>query len=456
MTIDETKQKLDAVSNSFCLAKWYQVTLHLQNGHTHSCHHPGTHKVPLQELENNPTALHNTNFKKTRRKEMLDGKRPAECQYCWNIEDSQTDKTTFSDRYWKSNDDWAMPGYDDAITKGWDYNFQPRYLEVSFGNVCNFKCMYCYPNISSQWYEEVATHGPYPTSEDFGSLSHLDVKKLHPIPEKDDNPYVDAFWKWWPELYQNLHTFRITGGEPLLNKNTFRVLEEINRNPRQELDLAINTNLCIPDKNFNHFIGLMTELNRKLNNVQVYTSIEAFKEKAEYIRYGLDYDKFWYNIDRLLLEIPGLQISFMCTYNALSVTSFTDFLKEINNRRFELPVQSSGTTPQLYISTPYLRNPPFLGIKTLDISFKTYIEETIDYMSRNAGGSGAPGFSFIERSNFKRILSWFNSAQDKEILKTNRRDFVKYFDEYDKRKGTNFLETFPEYTSFYNACKELC
>ena len=56
MTIDETKQKLDAVSNSFCLAKWYQVTLHLQNGHTHSCHHPGTHKVPLQELENNPTA----------------------------------------------------------------------------------------------------------------------------------------------------------------------------------------------------------------------------------------------------------------------------------------------------------------------------------------------------------------------------------------------------------------
>ena len=50
------KQKLDNVSSSFCLAKWYQVTIHLQNGHTHSCHHPGTHKVPLDELINNPTA----------------------------------------------------------------------------------------------------------------------------------------------------------------------------------------------------------------------------------------------------------------------------------------------------------------------------------------------------------------------------------------------------------------
>jgi hypothetical protein len=43
-----------------------------------------------------------------------------------------------------------------------------------------------------------------------------------------------------------------------------------------------------------------------------------------------------------------------------------------------------------------------------------------------------------------------------EQLTTQRIDFVKYFDEYDKRKGTNFLKTFPEYTEFYNMCKKLC
>ena len=58
------KQKLDEVGCGFCLAKWTQVTIHLQNGHTHSCHHPKTHKVPLEELEKNPSALHNTEYKK--------------------------------------------------------------------------------------------------------------------------------------------------------------------------------------------------------------------------------------------------------------------------------------------------------------------------------------------------------------------------------------------------------
>ena len=63
----EMKQKLDSVSPSLCLAKWTQVTMHLQNGHTHSCHHPSTHKIPLEELQVNPSALHNTNFKKQKR-----------------------------------------------------------------------------------------------------------------------------------------------------------------------------------------------------------------------------------------------------------------------------------------------------------------------------------------------------------------------------------------------------
>ena len=250
--VTDIKKKLNRVSSSLCLAKWSQVTIHLQNGHTHSCHHPGTHKVPLEELVNNPTALHNTNFKKARRREMLNGKRPKECQYCWNVEDSPGEN--FSDRHFKSAATWSEPMFDEIVNGSYDANPNPRYLEVSFGNVCNFKCMYCYPNISSQWYEESKQYGPYPTSRKFGSLDHLTHQDKTPILEREHNPYVEAFWKWWPDLYNSLHTFRITGGEPLLNKNTFKVLEEINKNPRKELELAINTNMCVPDKNFDDFI----------------------------------------------------------------------------------------------------------------------------------------------------------------------------------------------------------
>jgi len=98
----EMKQKLDSVGCGFCLAKWTQVTMHLHDGTTHSCHHPAPHKIGLRELKRNPTALHNSLQKKKARKEMLEGQRPSECGYCWKVEDNSD---SFSDRVFnqKSN-----------------------------------------------------------------------------------------------------------------------------------------------------------------------------------------------------------------------------------------------------------------------------------------------------------------------------------------------------------------
>ena len=45
------KSLLDSTGPGFCLAKWTQVTMHLGSGLTHSCHHPGAHKIPLDELK---------------------------------------------------------------------------------------------------------------------------------------------------------------------------------------------------------------------------------------------------------------------------------------------------------------------------------------------------------------------------------------------------------------------
>ena len=60
----DTKKKLDSIGCGMCLAKWTQVTMHLQMGQTHSCHHPSTHRIPVGELKRNPSALHNTLYKK--------------------------------------------------------------------------------------------------------------------------------------------------------------------------------------------------------------------------------------------------------------------------------------------------------------------------------------------------------------------------------------------------------
>ena len=85
-SISAVRDRLNDVGKGFCLAKWNQVSILLQTGQTHSCHHPSPHHIPLEELENNPSALHNTKFKKAQRKTMLNGGRPAECDYCWKNE----------------------------------------------------------------------------------------------------------------------------------------------------------------------------------------------------------------------------------------------------------------------------------------------------------------------------------------------------------------------------------
>ena len=55
---------------------------------------------------------------------------------------------------------------------------------------------------------------------------------------------------------------------------------------------------------------------------------------------------------------------------------------------------------------------------------------------------------------FKRTIEWTKANLFKgDELKRQRSDFVKFINEKDKRRGTDFLGTFPELRGFYNECK---
>ena len=58
------KYKLDQVGPGFCLAKWTNSTMHLGMGKNHSCHHPHPHLIPVEEVVQDCSALHNSTYKK--------------------------------------------------------------------------------------------------------------------------------------------------------------------------------------------------------------------------------------------------------------------------------------------------------------------------------------------------------------------------------------------------------
>ena len=47
------------------------------------------------------------------------------------------------------------------------------------------------------------------------------------------------------------------------------------------------------------------------------------------------------------------------------------------------------------------------------------------------------------------------APQDGTMKLQNQYNFAKHFEEHDKRRGTNFVKTFPELEEFYNFCKTI-
>jgi organic radical activating enzyme len=452
----EVKKKLDKVGCGFCLAKWTQVTLHLGTGMTHSCHHPSPHKIPLAELKRNPSALHNTQHKKTRRKEMLEGKRPSECNYCWNVEDNSS---SFSDRVFKSTEPWSINDFDKIKDSYWREDFNPRYVEVSFGNTCNFACAYCGPQYSSKWVEEIEKHGGYPTEHKFNSIDDIKARDQMPYKQTEHNPYIEAFWKWWPDLFPDLHTFRITGGEPLLLKDTFKVLEYIQKHHKQnsKISLAVNTNLGIPDKLLDKFITIAKDLceNGKVRELIIFTSVEATGAQAEYSRFGLKYEKFWSNVDRVLSELPKVTVNIMATYNALSVFTYSDLIDRVFEYKKKYANGQRYWVSAIQLDTAYLRWPTHLSVKILTDKQKQLIYQSavkaLYYGIKEFRGDNY-GFSNVEIQKIKRLYDYAIGDTNFNVSKY-RKDFVKFVDEYDTRRGTKFLETFPDFKEIYNENK---
>ena len=78
---------------------------------------------------------------------MLDGEKPSGCQYCWNVESLGEDYISDRKKRTVSIYQSDPKRIDEIKSHRWDYNVNPEYIEVSFGNICNFKCGYCIQDI---------------------------------------------------------------------------------------------------------------------------------------------------------------------------------------------------------------------------------------------------------------------------------------------------------------------
>ena len=437
---------------ALCLAKWKQVSLHLPTGLNNSCYHPPLHPIDADALKDNPGALHNTEHKKQQRVIMLKNEKPAECSYCWNIEAHGQ----LSDRHYRSGEPWSAEAYDTIVNStGEENDVIPSYVEVNFNHACNLACSYCSPQFSSTWQAEVDRWGGYPTSTIHNDSSHFTGRNL-PIPSRDANPYVDAFWQWWPELYPHLKHFRMTGGEPLMDRNTYKVFDYVLALPNPELHLNVTSNFSVEDALMDKYLGYVKDLcNTNIEHFMQYVSLDSGNPShAEYIRHGLNFNRMANNVHRFLGEIPYRNsLTFIITMNNLSVLGIQKQLDWI----LDLRKQHSTTYQRVWFDTPLLRQPAWQSLQILPEVYVGVLERVADWMELNLETADKPfqGFKDYEVQRMRRDIDWMQEGRtlDPEYVKLQRADFYRFFNEHDKRRKTNFLETFPEMREFWNECK---
>ena len=443
------KGKMAGVSGSFCLAKWKQTSLHLTTGHTNSCYHPPLHKIPVESLADNPSALHNTEHKKERRKEMVDPftkVKHSECNYCWNIEK----QGNMSDRHYRSGEPWAMQSFDDIVANPLvDHN--PSYVEVNFNHACNLKCSYCSPQFSSTWEQEVKELGAYPTNTPHNDPAHFTGDR-RPIPNREHNPYREAFWRWWPDLYKELEHFRMTGGEPLMDKNTYKAFDYVLENPKPNLHLNVTSNFSVEEKLWVKYLDYVKRLcDGSIEHFMQYVSVDTWGKQAEYIRDGLDFNLMWDRVNQFLEEVPYYSsLTFIITMNNLAITGMQKLLEEIKQLRDNY----SKTYQRVWFDTPVLRSPQWQSMQILSEPYVMKLEQCKQYMEDNIETEETRfhGFKDYEIQRMGRDIAWMAERLADEYIQEQKADFYRFFNEHDKRRNTNFLEVFPEMSSWWKEC----
>ena len=443
----------DNLGPAFCLAKWKQVSLHLPTGLNNSCYHPPLHQIDALALKDNPSALHNTAQKKTQRKIMLRDERPSECSYCWNIEDAGN----LSDRHYRSGEPWAAVDFAKIKNSTGDEDIIPSYVEVNFNHACNLKCSYCSPQFSSTWQQETERDGSYPTIPPHNAPEHFTGRRK-PIPHSQSNPYVDAFWEWWPKLYPELEHFRMTGGEPLMDKNTYKVFDYVLANPSPKLHINVTSNFSVEPALFKKYMGYVKELctdqPKKIEHFMQFVSLDSIGPQAEYIRHGLDFNRLWDNVNTFLNEVPTRSsLTFIVTMNNLSVPGFQEFIDCI----YGLREIYSKTYQRVWFDTPILRKPEWQSLQLLPESYMDKLDHSWAYMLKKIETEDRPfkGFKDFELQRLQRVMDWMSegSKLTPEYVKIQKGNFFRFFSEHDRRRGTNFIETFPEMTDFWNECR---
>lgn len=312
---------------SFCVLPWLGVYLQA-DGAVRNC---AITETTLGNINNDSLCniLHNE-VNQQIKTDMLNDVFHDRCAHCHNLERNQKySLDNVSNRVWylKSLYEKDLSIFDDPK------NFKLKMLDLRWYNTCNFACVYCGPDLSSAWANELNT------------------------PQRTD---ARARQESLDYVYNNLDTVEhvyLAGGEPLMIKENIILLEKM-LEIRPDVDVRVNTNLSIVDNTIYNLL-------KKFKNVHWTVSVDSIEQEFEYVRFGGRWNEFIRNLQVLRRDFEKINFNMVwCVMNGSSIFECIEYL------------QAQGFHDNTFIVNP-LENPRTWHVANLHDTILDQIKEKI-------------------------------------------------------------------------------
>ena len=400
-SFSEQHYNLLANSKHFCMLPW--IHLHgWSQGEAYPCCMAEMGETVGNLRDNTLEEVWNGESMRQMRLNMLQDKPSPQCVKCYEKEDNGF----FSLRN-ESNRNFAYAvDYIDSTQQDGSADPNIIYWDMRFSNQCNFSCRMCGPQFSSNWAKE------------FNKVYGQNLKIEYTRGSKELN------WEMVEPYIDNLHKIYFAGGEPLMMEEHWRLIDELLKRGKTDVELMYNTNFSETKyKSRNVF-----EIWKEFELVSVGASLDAMGARAEYIRKGTKWDKIVRNREEMLRICPEVDFFPSATLQVLNAYHIVDFHNDWIQQ---------GLIKTYDFHVNILQGPEWYRLTILPQHMR---EEVVSLYKQHL-------LNIAEADDIKRATNGFEGAihflenEDRTDLLPKFREEIRKYDQY---RNENFVETFPE------------
>lgn len=392
-------------NKTMCILPW--VHLHpWPNGKTLlCCESPYDHPIgdlrtnTLQEVWNSPDM-------RQVRLNMLNNQPSPHCVRCYEKEKNGLESLRIT-----SNSNWLKKHNDKVQATKPDGTVDEMhivYLDFRFSNVCNLRCRYCGPELSSNWFADAVK----------SSFNQTPTESVIQI-RKD----VDGFMEELDAMLPYIEQIYWAGGEPLIMDEHWAVMNRLVELGKTDIRIFYNTNFT----KLRYKQHSVIDLWKKFKHICVGASLDAEGARGEYQRKGTEWNDVVANIEELRSRAPEIDFYVSSTVSAYNAWHITDFHRSWVDKGYIRPgdwyvnVLLNNMRFRMSILPPELK-------EEIKYKWQKHLKwlEPLDHIGRATEG-------------YRNAIKFLDDDH------THLLDEFKRFNaEFDQLRGENFADTFPE------------